>query len=201
MGKQLILITYFLTAVFTHSAIAASKCSGIFNFDGESLKITITSDFYGEYLEYSNKDPQVASMMDKQGNVYLFRSNSGSHIPGIVGPYTLKEGGISTSLGPSIYNWNSSHPDAHMLIIKQNIYTDQLDYPGPGGLYDNRRRLTPETRFSDIAFYSEVKVPADNLNVLKQIKTTRFIEIMRSLNGRSFTVDELVQILLQEPNR
>lgn len=119
MLRKIGLLSYIIFALSTHLAVAAPTCSEIFDFDSESLKVSVHSDHYNTHINLSNPNPQIASLMDAQGNLYLFRSNVGPHIPNVAGSYTVKEGGVSTSLSPSIFAWQGSKPEAHILIIKQ----------------------------------------------------------------------------------
>ncbi|WP_374073604.1 hypothetical protein [Bdellovibrio bacteriovorus] len=166
-----------------------------------AAQFSVTADTYSIRVTVP-RETSVADLIDDEGNIWLFRVNVGAYKKGVYGPYTKKEGGVSTSLNPDIARqWRliKEGKQTYIFLIYQNIFKDELFYPGKGGLYVSSPKLTEQTKLNDIAVFDEVKVKTSDYNVVAQIPIEYFDEVVKSFEGTKFTVGELVERLLSNP--
>lgn len=167
-----------------------------------AAQFSVTADAYSIRVAVP-RETKVSELTDDEGNIWLFRVNVGPYKEGVDGSYTKKEGGVSTSLNPDIANkWRivKEGQQTYVLLVRQNIFKDNLFYPGKGGLYVSAPKLTEQTKLSDIEFYDEVKVRTSDFNVVAQIPIERYDEVVKSFQGTAFTTKELAERLLRNSN-
>lgn len=151
---------------------------------------------------------KVIQLADENGNLWLFRGINRPYMRGFKNSSYIKdEFGYSYSLNPYIVNtW--SHGFGIVLISKQNVYRDNLMFPGRINGDDSvnyatldfsyGNKLTLETRMSQLIL-DEIKVPVDNENVVAIIDIPEFDAIARSFNYKEFPISDLIEKVLKSP--
>lgn len=205
----LLVMFLFNISLLPSAAAEGASCTSVFN--GKPFKFEISSE--GWKQTRADSELKVRDLLERNGDIYLFRTNTGKYIHGHAGTSTIAEGRVSTSLLPDIaYKWVRIDPYAvpkpqvYVWVIRQNIYKHVMGFPskeGQGGKVNEAGRyedtLTPETSRKDIVYYDEVKVNLEDLNVIAEVPIEVFKNTLENrMNSSSFTGKELYEVLVQE---
>jgi hypothetical protein len=146
---------------------------------------------------------EISDLLDKDGNVWLFRVISDEYQKGFDKSRFIKrqdggysESGYSYSLSPHIgIDWNPS--GKLILISRQNLHSDQLTFPRNS--LEDTQPLTERTEIGNMLDFYEVKVPVMKENVVALVEQERFNDIANSFGEKQFAMRSFLETVLCDP--
>lgn len=207
----------FLFILLVGSSLSAQIYSGTAK---EDLSVPISnppSELGKIWIQKNYEIPgayQISDLMDKNGNIYLFRSIRGKYIKGFLSTYAKREGMYSYSYNPQVAslwanNWADGQQDIsnfEMIVGKYSVSKDvlfalkQKNYIGEGGigtLHLLMDQVFPDTKLESMGLrqWQQIYVPLDKEQNLLVLPLLKFRFILEERKGKAFLMEQFIKEL------